>query len=166
MMSEDIFQWNSEEDKWTSLSAQAGSYSFAIHDSSNSGMFVWTVFHEFEKAALYGGESEAIETAKAACLHWLNDPIHAFVIETSFEISERGTAVMFDGIGSGLPVGRRLKAIIRRPDGSSIEAETTMELVLQSSEERKERPAFLIYGIGENEVVPDSQIEIYPKSVT
>jgi hypothetical protein len=60
-------------------------------------------------------------------------------VEESFDMKRRGVAVVFVGSAAGLPLGRALPVRIQRPDGSSIEASATVELLLRVTPQPIER---------------------------
>jgi hypothetical protein len=79
------------------------------------------------------------------------------VVEESFGIAGRGTAACFRGSAEGLPLGRVLRVRIQRPDGSCVDAEATVELLLRRLPPQPgERAALLISGLSRDDVPPGS----------
>jgi hypothetical protein len=76
-----------------------------------------------------------------------------------FDISGRGAVVVLDA-PTDLPVGRALKASIRRPDGSVLTAAAYKEWLLRRDPTPVEQEGFLLAGIYKGDVAIRSTVEI------
>lgn len=59
--------------------ATGSRFSAQIGESTNAGLFVWTIFHSDFKFAVYGGEVSSADQAKSAAQDWLD--FHAKPLE-------------------------------------------------------------------------------------
>jgi hypothetical protein len=77
----------------------------------------------------------------------------------SFTITDRGTVVALDGV-SDLPVGRKLRASVERPDGSVIETTAYKEWLLRRSAPSSETGAFLLLSVEKTDVPQGSLVTL------
>ncbi len=80
-------------------------------------------------------------------------------VADTFQITGRGLVVAVEGT-TELPVAKKLAAIVRRPDGTTIEAEAFKEWLLRRTPEPIEREAFLLPGLCKDDIPIGSEIEL------
>lgn len=82
-----------------------------------------------------------------------------FHIEERFQIAGRGTAIVIAET-TALPVGRALKATVIRPDGTTLEASATKELLLRRTPRPIEKEAFMLKDVLKAQIPERSDVEI------
>lgn len=82
------------------------------------------------------------------------------VVEETFDISGRGAAVVFRGSPEGLPLGRVFSVFVQRPDGSTIQAQATVEFFLRRQPQPSEHAALLLKGIAKSAVPSMSIVRV------
>ncbi len=80
------------------------------------------------------------------------------IVET-FQITGRGLAVAVEE-STELPVGRKLLAVVNRPDGSSISVEAYKEWLLRRHSEPMEKETFLLMGLSKSDVPIGSKLQL------
>jgi len=80
------------------------------------------------------------------------------IIET-FEITGRGLAVAVEQ-ATELPVSKKLLAVVKRPDGSSIYADDYKEWLLRRNSQPIEKEAFLLIGLSKVDVPVGSELHL------
>ena len=81
------------------------------------------------------------------------------IVAETFEITGRGLAVAVDEV-TDLPVGKKLAAVIHRPDGSTLRAEAFKEWLLRRTLDPIENEAFLLLGLTKDDVPVGSDLEL------